>query len=311
VQSLVALLAIVYAIKRVAEQGNLAEAGLVGAFGLVLGCAFVRRQRRRAVPMIDTGLFQARPVRIALVSSTLTFFALYGTNVALAQYLQLVIGLSPLQAGLWTVPSVLAYLAGTAFAPAAIFRFSRVRVLVVGLLVSAVGCTLFTLVLAGGPGDLAVIVTATIVFALGLAPVYTISTDLVVSNTRPERAGAASAVAETGAELGGALGIALLGSIGVTVYRAAMAPTAGLAPAAFADARRTLGDAVAVAGTLSGSGAQELLQRAHVAFRLEFAAVGGGAALTILAALVTVIVLTRRARRDQRLDTARPARVAR
>ena len=233
-QSLLALLTAVWGIKRAAEGGSLLEAGAALLLGLLLGATFVRRQRRAARPMIDPAPFRNPAVRIALVSSSLTFFALYGTQVAVAQYLQWVLGLSPLQAGLWTIPATLAYLAGTALAPAAAARFPTVRIIAAGLLAAATGCALFVLVAATSTGDLAVIVAGTIVFSLGLAPVYTLSTDLIVTTTRPEQAGVAGAVAETSAELGGALGIALLGALGLTLYRAG-SPRAGESfPQAFA-----------------------------------------------------------------------------
>jgi DHA2 family multidrug resistance protein-like MFS transporter len=290
-QSLLALLAVVYAIKHMAEGGSRAAAGLAAVAGIALGAAFVRRQRRAFRPMIDPALFRPRAVRIALVSSSLIFFALYGTSVAIAQELQWVVGLSPWRAGLWTVPSVLAYLAGTVLGPAAASRFSRVRIIQAGLLVAATGCALFALVAVGVAGDLAVIVTAGVVFALGLGPVYTMATDLIVAHTRPERAGAASAVAETGAELGGALGIALLGSLGVTVYRGVMITEAD-GPAT--GVRRTLGEAVAAAARLPGPRGAELLQHARAAYEQAFAAIAGCAALLLLAALVTVVLLGRR-----------------
>jgi len=287
-QSLVALLAIVYGVKRAAEGGGLLEAGAAALFGFLLGAAFVRRQRRTTRPMIDPGPFRHPAVRVALVSSSLTFFALYGTQVAVAQYLQWVLGLSPLQAGLWTIPSTLAYLAGTALAPAAAARFPRVRVIAAGLVVAATGCALFTLVAAGAIGDLAVIVAGTVVFGLGLAPVYTLSTDLIVTNTRPEQAGAAGAVAESSAELGGALGMALLGALGVAVYRNALPADAA------ADAERSLGDAVAIAGTLPGQRAAELLEQARSSFEQAYVTIGATASLAVVAALAAVVLIRRR-----------------
>jgi DHA2 family multidrug resistance protein-like MFS transporter len=302
-QSLIALLAIVYGIKRAAEGGGLLEAGAAILFGGVLGAVFARRQRRAARPMIDPGLVRRPAVRIALVSGALIFFALYGTQVAIAQYLQWVVGLSPLQAGLWTIPSVLAYLAGTALGPAAVSRFPPVRIIAAGLLVAATGCAILALVGAGSLDSRTVIVAGGIVFAAGLAPVYTLSTDLIVTNTRPERAGVAGAVGETGAELGGALGIALLGSLGVAVYRTAM-------DGAPADARRTLGDAVAVAGTLPGPRGDELLQQARSAFEQAFATIAGAASLTTVAALAAVALIGLRARHRSRkpADDQRPQR---
>ncbi|WP_436535794.1 MFS transporter [Actinoplanes sp. HUAS TT8] len=292
VQSLFALLAVVYAIKRVAEGRGLLTAAVAAAAGIGLGVICIRRQRRTATPMIE--LFHSPLVRYALLGSTLTFFALNGTNLLLAQYLQWMIGLSPLQAGLWTLPSVVAYLLGTAIGPVLATRFSRLRILAGGLLIAAVGCAVFVAVLLGSISDLTVVVTGSVVFALGLAPVYAMSTDLIVATTRPERAGSASAVAETGVELGGALGIALLGSLGVTVYRIAVSgATDGLPPGT----RQTLGDALAVADDLPGVRGAELIAHARSAFEAAFAVVSGAASLAMLTALAAIVTLAARARR--------------
>jgi DHA2 family multidrug resistance protein-like MFS transporter len=294
-QSLLALLAVVYALKRAAAGGGLREAGAAALLGILLSAAFVRRQRRAPRPVVEPDLFRGPAVRVALLSNALTFFALYGTQVAVAQYLQWVVGLSPLHAGLWSIPSVLAYLAATAIGPAAASRFPRVSVIAVGLLVAATGCA----VLAAAGGELAVVVAGTVVFGIGLAPVYALSTDLIVTHARPERAGTAGAVAETSAELGGALGIALLGALGVTVYHGAMGgATEGLPAAAVEAARRTPGDAAAVAGTLPGPRGDGLLQHAHSAFEQAFATIAGAASLTLLAAVVAVALVGLRQRRD-------------
>ena len=120
---------------------------------------------------------------------------------------------------------------------------------------------------AGAPGC-AVIVTGYVVFSLGLAPVFTLTTDLIVGAAPPERAGAASAISETSAEFGGALGIAILGSIGTAVYRSAMADAvpAGVPPEAAEAAASTLGGAVAVAEQLPGQLGAALLDAAREAF---------------------------------------------
>jgi MFS transporter, DHA2 family, multidrug resistance protein len=294
-QSLLALLAIVYAIKSAAEGGALSRTGTAAMLAALLGAAFVRRQRRAAHPMIDPALFRSHAVRIALVSSTLTFFALYGTGIAIAQFLQWDIDLSPLQAGLWTVPGTLAYLAGTMIGPAAVSRFPPVRVIAAGLLVAGAGCALFTLVAVSAVNGLSVIVAGSIIFAVGLAPVYTLSTDLIMSNTRPEQAGTAGAVGETGAELGGALGIALLGSLGVAVYRHALIGAAdGVSPGAAISPRHTLGDAIAIASTLPGPRGAHLLQQAHSAFEQAFATITGAASVTIIAGVAVITIISRR-----------------
>src|SRR6185312_8981447 len=109
--SLAAVLIFVYGLKRLAATGwhpiPLAAIGLA----VLLGALFVRRQRRIPQPLLDLTMFRNARVSVALGSNALSFFVLYGTQLAIAQYLQLVLGLSPLRAGLWTLPSVLAYLA--------------------------------------------------------------------------------------------------------------------------------------------------------------------------------------------------------
>ena len=145
-QSLLALLAVVYGIKRAAEGGGLLEAGAAALVGLLLGAAFVRRQRRVGPPDDRPGPVPRprRPGRAG--EQRLTFFALYGTQVAVAQYLQWVLGLSPLQAGLWTHPVHAGVPGRHRIAPAAASRFPPVRVIAAGLSVAAAGCALFTLV---------------------------------------------------------------------------------------------------------------------------------------------------------------------
>jgi DHA2 family multidrug resistance protein-like MFS transporter len=111
-------------------------------------------------------------------------------------------------------------------------------------------------------------VTSAVISSLGLAPVFTLATDVVVGSAPPERAGVASAISETSSEFGGALGIAILGSIGAAIYRSTMADAlpAGLAGAAEVEAARsTLGGAVVLAGQLAGSAGAELLEAARAA----------------------------------------------
>jgi DHA2 family multidrug resistance protein-like MFS transporter len=70
----------------------------------------LRRQRRHPHPLLDLSIFRDVRVSVALTVNAVSFFVLYGTQLAIAQYLQLVLGLPPLHAGLWALPSVLAYL---------------------------------------------------------------------------------------------------------------------------------------------------------------------------------------------------------
>jgi DHA2 family multidrug resistance protein-like MFS transporter len=159
-----------------------------------------------------------------------------------------------------------------------------------GLAIAALGFGVMSRV--DGAGDLALVVIGSLVFSLGLAPVFTLTTDLIVGSAPPERAGAASAISETGAELGGALGIAILGSIGTAVYRNEVSDTvpAGVPPAEAETARDTLGGAVAAAERLTDPLGAALLDAAREAFvqGMQVTAViaAVGAALTAVLAAV-------------------------
>ena len=216
--SLVAVLAVIYGLKQIAQDGVGAIACVSIAAGLAVGAAFVRRQRRLADPMIDLSLFRVPAFNAALSANTFGFFVNFGIAVFIAQYLQLVLGLSPFEAGLWTVPYASAFIVGSLLTPVLVASIRPAFVIAGGLALSAAGFALLTLV--DGDSSLATLVTGSVVFALGLAPVYTLAADMMVGSAPPERAGAAAGISETSSEFGGALGIAVLGAIGTAVYRA-------------------------------------------------------------------------------------------
>ena len=173
-------------------------------------------------------LFRIPAFSASLATNMLGIFIAIGYFLFVAQYLQLVLGLSPLQAGMWSLPSAAGFIVGSIAAPR-ILRRIRPAVVIGGRAGDgSVGLALLTGV--EGSGDL-ILVVASVVVSLGLAPVFTATTDLIVGSAPPERAGAASGISETGAELGGALGIAVLGSIGAAMYRSELA---GVLPAGVA-----------------------------------------------------------------------------
>ena len=293
--SLTAVLLIIYGLKRIAEGGPGVISSAAVAVGLLIGVAFVRRQRSLAEPLIELRLFRTAAFTTALASYTLGTFVAFGSYVFLAQYLQLVLGLSPLLAGLATGPSMVAYIAGSLLVPALSRRARPASIVIAGFALAAVGFALLALV--GGGAGLGLVIGATVVYALGLSPVTVLATDLIVGSAPVDRAGAASAISETSSELGGALGIALLGAIGIAVYRSAMA--AGVpagAPAEAAElARATLGGAVAVAQRLGPQASAALLTAARGAFAHAFAIVAAtSAAVSVGMAALAAILLRRR-----------------
>jgi DHA2 family multidrug resistance protein-like MFS transporter len=290
--SLAAVLTVIYGLKQVAQDGLGWLPVLSVAAGVVAGAAFAHRQRTLADPLIDLGLFRVPAFSASLAAFMLSIFVIAGIFLFIAQYLQLVLGLSPLQAGLWTVPSAGGLIAGSMLAPLVVRRLRPAYVMAGGLALSAVGFGMLTQVNA--VSGLAVLVVGSVIFALGVAPVGTLATDIVVGSAPPERAGAASGISETSAELGGALGIAVLGSIGTAVYRSEVAGAvpADVPPDAASAARDTLGGAVAAAEELPDPLGGELLDAAREAFTqaLELSAITS-AAIVLGVAILTVAVL--------------------
>jgi DHA2 family multidrug resistance protein-like MFS transporter len=216
--------------------------------------------------MIDVGLFRHGAFNAALTTNFLAIFVAIGYFLFVAQYLQLVVGLSPLGAGLWSLPSAVGFIIGSQLAPRVLDRVRPAYVISGGLALAAVGLAVLTQV--GVTGGLVPLVAGSVIISLGMAPVFGLTTELIVGSAPPEQAGAASGISETGAELGGALGIAIMGSVGVAIYRGQLADRLPDAvPAAAAEAARdTLGSAAAVAAQLPDRLGQAVLEAAREAF---------------------------------------------
>jgi DHA2 family multidrug resistance protein-like MFS transporter len=286
--SVLAVLAVIYGLKEIAQDGLGATALAAIVLGVVVAVLFVVRQRRLADPMIDVGLFKLGSFNAALATNFLAIFVAVGYFLFVAQYLQLVVGLSPLEAGLWSLPSAVAFIIGSQLAPRLLHDVRPAYVISGGLAMAAAG--LFLLSQVGVSGGLVPLVLGSVIISLGLAPVFGLTTELIVGSAPPEQAGAASGISETGAELGGALGIAIMGSIGVAIYRSELADRLpATVPAEAAEvARDTLGSAAAVAGKLPGELGAAVLAAAREAFvagmQLSSAiAAGVGVALAVLA----------------------------
>ena len=263
--SLVALLLVIYGLKQIAESGLGVVPPISIAFGLVIGVIFVQRQRRLADPLIDLGLFRVPAFSASLATYTVGIFCGFGLFLFIAQYLQLVLGLSPLQAGLWSLPGAISFIFGSNLAPRIVRWIRPAFVVAGGLALAALGMGLITLI---DVDSLALIVVGNTMMSVGFGFTFTLTVDLVVGAAPPERAGAAAALAETGAELGGALGLAVLGSLGVAVYRsqvaAAMPP--GVSSEVAEAVLETLGGAVNVVGQLPDQIGAALLSTARQAF---------------------------------------------
>lgn len=296
-QSVVAVLAIIYGIKRVAEAGWAPLPLFAVGVGLLVGAYFFQRQSELADPLIDVGLFRVRGFTAALTINIVGLFVIFGTFLFIAQYFQLVLGMGPLEAGLWTAPSGVVFALGSMAAPFLVRYFAPRVVVASGLLLSAAGFAVLTqLSAAQGPW---LLFTGMMILCLGVAPLGAITTDIVMAEAPPERAGAASAISETSFEFGGALGIALLGSIVTAIYRGAMAgePLPGIPQGSVDAAKDTLGAAVEVAAQLSGERGPKLLAAAREAFVYAFEVTSALSAVAAVGAACLAAALLRNVRR--------------
>src|SRR5690606_15760379 len=166
---------------------------------------------------LDLRLFANRSFSVAVITNTVGVFVAFGGFLYIAQFMQLVLGLSPLQAGLWSLPGAIAVVITSNVAPVLARRIHPAYLVATGLVLAAIGYGLLTQV--SGDFALAAIVIGNIVMSTGFGLTFVLTADIVVSAAPVERAGAASAISETGSEFGGAMGIAILGSLGTAVYR--------------------------------------------------------------------------------------------
>ncbi|WP_189241962.1 MFS transporter [Planobispora rosea] len=291
VLSLIAVLGVIYGIKRLGEDGFGVEAAVAIAAGAVAGIVFWVRQRRPQ-PLLDTSLFRERGFSVPLVANTISLFAMVGIGLFTAQYLQLVLGMQPFTAALWSIVSVVGMVVATSLAPQLVRAVPHGVVMAAGLAIAAAGFAVITQAqVDSGP---ALVVIGSAVTSLGLGMVITLASDLMVSAAPPERAGGASAISETGTELGGALGIAVLGTIGNAIYRSRLEAPPGVPEEAVDAASTTLGAAAETAAGLPAEAGGALLRAAREVFvdGMHVAAISVGG-LVLVTALVTLSLLRR------------------
>ncbi|MCX4760692.1 MFS transporter [Streptomyces sp. NBC_01275] len=291
--SLVGMIGIVYAVKEAATHGltwTTLGAGLLGAAALY---GFVRRQLTLPTPLLDMRLFRNRGFSGAVLADLLTILGLSGLVFFLSQYLQLVQGRRPFEAGLAELPAAVGAVAAGLVAGRAARRYS-VRSVVAGGL-AAIGLALAVLTLIDQNTGYPLLGGALLLVGVGAGFSFTVTADVILSSVPKEQAGAASAVSETAYELGAALGIAVLGSIVTGVYRDFTGPTG--TPQG---AHESLGGAVEAASRLPAETGETLLSSARAAFVDGLTiATGAGAAVLLATAVAAWFML-----REQRLENA-------
>ncbi|MFG2698239.1 MFS transporter [Kitasatospora sp. NPDC051984] len=262
-----ALLATVFGLKKLAADGfaPLSVAALL--LGLATGTVFAVRQRRLSHPLIDLKLFRERSFSASMTTMGIALFVMSGSQLFVAQYLQMVVGLSPLKAGLSSLPASIGGVVGSLLAPLALTRMRSAYVMTIGLAIALVGFGVLTQVSAGS--GLVTVMVALGLLNFGVAPTIALGTDMMIASAPPERAGAISAVSETLQEIGLGTGIAILGSVGTAVYRTQVADglaSDGLSPESESAIRDTIGSAVAEVSRLPQEVGAQALSTAREAF---------------------------------------------
>ncbi|GHD30039.1 MFS transporter [Nocardiopsis kunsanensis] len=265
--SMGAMLPVVYGIKKVATDGVDVLPLVSLLFGLAVGWLFVRRQHRLQDPLIDVGLFRYRVFTIAVVTNLMIVFAMVGSLFFLTQYLQLVLGVSPMRAGIVLLPGLLLSVVAGLIAARVARRLSLSTVIGVALLVTASGFAAFAFTPVEDVTLGVVLISAGFaLIATGSGFAETLTNGAIMSTAPPKRAGAASAISETAYELGGAFGIAVLGSILTGSYRGNLTGVEGVSGSALETARETLGGAANAAEAVGGPSGSALMEAARVAF---------------------------------------------
>ena len=280
VQILIGLVGVTYAVKEISKPSPSVEAVLVvGTLGVLFMALFVRRQRRSPTPMIDFNLFRNHGFTAAVMTALVASAALIGLEFAISQRFQLALGLSPLQAGLLIVPIPLAAFIAGPLAGIVIPKLGSVRLLWASLAVAGFGVFGY---LAGLQAGLYAQIASFVMIGVGLGAAMTAASTSIMHSAPAHSAGVAASIEEVSYELGGAIGIAILGSLMTAVYSGAFDPPAGVAVAELA--HDSLDAALVAAERLSGDTAAMLIQAAERAFHSAF--------LTVLVVAAALLLTT-------------------
>ncbi|MGW1707281.1 MFS transporter [Streptomyces sp. NPDC002206] len=274
--SMGAVLPVIYGVKESAAHSLDARNALLIAVGLLVGWAFVRRQRVRDDAMISRELFRGKGFAAGIGLNSLAAFAMMGSAFFTTQYLQSVLGMSTMEAALWSLAPSLAVGAAAPTATAIARRIDRTQVISAGFVIAAAG---FALLALSDTDSLWLLLIGSAVMSSGIVTVMALVSDLALATAPPEKAGSAASLLETGQEFGGAMGMALLGAVATAVYGADLPDSAPEA------ARKTLPGALA-------TGDASLISAGGEAFvhSMQYASVAGSLILLTGAALAVALL---------------------
>jgi EmrB/QacA subfamily drug resistance transporter len=254
--SVIALASLLYAIIEAPVKGWGSTSTVLGFVGFaVFAVAFVLWEQRSATPMLPMSFFRNRRFSVGATTITLTFFCMFGLFFVLTQYLQFVLGFTPFKAGLATLPLAAMLVIFAPRSAGFVARWGQARVQAVGLTLVAIG--LLVVASLSPHSNYLWVALGLVIMGVGMACTTAPATNAIVSSVPLSKSGVGSAVNDTTREVGGALGIAVLGSLVSSAYRSTMAGSVGgLPPAAAAVARDSIGGAYSVAQGAGPAGSQ-------------------------------------------------------
>ncbi|UIJ56529.1 MFS transporter [Amycolatopsis acidiphila] len=291
----------VYGIKEFARYGPGAPPAVAILAGVAGAVVFFLRQRGCADPLFDFGILRDRSVTVVSAAMLLGGLVLGGAAFFVPLFVQMVRGFSPAESGLSLIPNVLLTIVASIMAARLIVRYSATTLLLIALICAMSGC--FAFCLARNPGSLLLVYAGYALISLGVTPVMVLGTNLIMGAVPAAKTGMAASIVTTNGNLGGALGLALLGAAGSAAYRSGLAVPASVPADAVAAARDGISGAVVSAQRLPPKDAEALLDSAHLSFMKAINVVGlAGIALCAVCAVLVVTVFAA----DQRRKMASP-----
>ncbi|TRV71429.1 MFS transporter [Streptomyces sp. 130] len=290
--SIAGIMPFIYGLKELAVDGWSTESAIWAGAGAVLLVAFVLRQRMTSHPLIDISLFRYGGFTGAILTNLMVMFSFMGVSILTNQFLQMVLGMTPFRAALWSMAVMPAIGIAVGVVSALSRKVKPVYLVASGMLVMALGFGVLSRLTMDS--NVALLLVGVGLMAAGMTASKTLTAEIVVTSAPKEHAGSSTATSETFTEFGSAFGFAVIGSIGSAVYRHDMnaANLAGLGGEALDAARNTIGGAATVAAHQPAAVGAELIATSREAFThgLQVAALSGAAAMVVVATIVAVLL---------------------
>lgn len=215
--SLAALILLVYGLQEVAENGLTLVYIVLIVLGAILGMLFIKRQKMSDRPILDLKLFSIKVFTRSLIILGVMLLVTAGTDMLFAQHLQIILGLSPVEAGLLLVIPALFSTLGTMMSPVLIRWMRPAYAIILGIFFSILGAVLIVFTIHDA--QVLTLIAGVSLIGFGGGPAMTLTSEKIVASVPQEKAGTASAMSDVGTGLGSALSVAFIGSIGMLIYR--------------------------------------------------------------------------------------------